>query len=205
MGGTWSVESWTGVAAKFRRRGLGTTRRSNDLQRRYKSYSLSGAAEGRLGEKYCFWFSPMYRTKVTHGCETRRWWMLMYSIKGIGVIWRNVVRGSSGCCEIRWKHASVGWLQSTNLLWRTYWIVDTIQSEFRPCPSHRRLSIKFQSTRCETNDSRWKETRGDEAFWNVSRDRGSTTIDQKLISKRSSKDSTALRKKTPGTISFLLD
>lgn len=139
MGGAWSVESWTGVAAKFRRRGLGTTRRSNDLQRRYKSYSLSGAAEGRLGEKYCFWFSPVYRTKVTHGCETRRWWMLMYSIKGIGVIWRNVVRGSSGCCEIRWKHASVGWLQSTNLLWRTYWIVDTIQSEFRPCPSPVRI------------------------------------------------------------------
>lgn len=125
--------------------------------------------------------------------------------------WRDLAKCRSG---IEWVlrdtlEARFRWLVAiyesvmANILDRGY---DTIRiSPLSIASSHRRLSIKFQSTRCETSDSRSKETRGDEAFWNVSRDRGSTTIDQKLISKRSSKDSTALRKKTPGTISFLLN
>lgn len=35
--------------------------------------------------------------------------MLMYSIKGIGVIWRNVVRGSRGCVKYMEARFRLGW------------------------------------------------------------------------------------------------
>lgn len=104
--------------------------------------------------------------------------MLMYSIKGIGVIWRNVVSGIEWVfAKYVWKHASVGrfWLLPIHeTLWRTYWIVARwIRYNQNSALAHtvivaitfRHLSIEFQSMRRRAiRDERQEAT--DETFRN---------------------------------------
>lgn len=160
---------------------------------RYKSYSLLfPARQGTIRRKIRFWFSSMYRTRgranAVAARETRRWWMLMYSIKGIGVIWRNVVRGSRGCCEIRWKHQLPAGCTATKRygqhIGSSRWI--RYNQNSAPCPRWRRRSPLNSNRR----DSRPRGSRqkGNTADWwsifgklSKSLENDSRSIDRKLI------------------------
>lgn len=159
--GPWKVGRRShvrGEVSSLHTRGwIATTRRSNDLQRPCKSYSLSGAAEGRLGEKYCFWFSP----GVSNEGSTANMCPWNSTLMNADVFnqgdWRDLAKRRSGIERVLRNTLEARFRCSPrnvmgNILDRRY--NQNFALVHGDATSHRHLSIKFQSTRCETSDSR---------------------------------------------------
>lgn len=168
--GPWKVGRRShvrGEVSSLHTRGwIATTRRSNDLQRPCKSYSLSGAAEGRLGEKYCFWFSP----GVSNEGSTANMCPWNSTLMNADVFnqgdWRDLAKRRSGIERAKYVGSTLPLLPVHETLWGTYWIVDTIRISSlstvtplrivtSPLNSNRRGARRAIRDKRKTKGDRW--------------------------------------------------